>query len=229
MLNRIAFLVFMVFISTAALAGTADVVVYTDRDAFNAALASGSSVTDDFSSYELGPDGCEVISNSDMSSLFTVQNGVTTEFESTFWDNQNMINEETPDNPQFCWGCDGSGQLSFPDGDVWAMGMDVLWAWGGDGPEGQWFAFVTLQGGEQWQIQLPHVFFEPSEFWGIVSDVPILSGHFGAGGGEPWVNGEFTIDNLTLGQLPESPLFADSFELGDTSAWTTSGSPPDQD
>jgi hypothetical protein len=212
------FVFFVLATLVATTASFAGGVVYTNRSAFVGALES--VVTDDFASYELGPDEFEIISDVNMSALFTAHNGVSTTFESTYWDDWNYI-QVVDGVREFCWGCNGSGRITFPDQDVNAFGMDLLWAWNGTpgNPGPLWVASITYCGGEKEDINLPRVFSEPPKFFGVISGEPICTVHFGGANEAPWNDGELTFTNLSVG-MTGLPVFSDGFESGNTSAWS---------
>jgi hypothetical protein len=73
-----------------------------------------------------------------------------------------------------------------------------------------YYAYVTFGDGTaaNFRLATTQVGYQNQNFFGIFSDIQIASVHFGWLDGEPWQRGQFAIDNLTIGRLPEPPAFA---------------------
>jgi hypothetical protein len=170
---------------------------YTDRAAFEAALAA--TITDYYGTppYPEDPDG-GWYNDATFSAFFD-----QTDYQATGWPGQNMNNHGPGD--WYCAGCNGSFLLSFQTTSmtlggtgVYGVGLDIL----KNTSLVPYYAFITYGDGPPDDIALPVVVWgNPSSFFGVIAPELIESIHFGLSGGGTTtdVNGSFAIDNLTIG------------------------------
>jgi len=180
--------------------------------------AVGSQIVDDYSTSTYGwtTGNYVTLSDTDMSAAFgqttykvTVP-AVQRPFSSNFVGATYLYDTDGA----YCAGCNGSFQLGFlttsisTSNGVFAVGLDIDYSL----TNPTYHAFVTFGDGSILDYLLPTVFArDPTLFWGITSDLGIMSIHFGDDGGAPTQQGSLIIDNLTIAssaQVPEPTTFA---------------------
>ncbi|MFD2167114.1 PEP-CTERM sorting domain-containing protein [Thalassotalea euphylliae] len=180
--------------------------IYSDRGMFESEL--GDFLVDDFSSagYFAGDgfdgSGFDSHTNTHISNILG-----ETRFESTGFNDNNLIAGQRAGDAYYCAGCNGSFLLDFSDTSfgtgmgVFGVGFDIRGV--SEGVFGT-FAFVTFGDGSTENYFLPE---RVDAFWGITSELAISTIHFGLIDGAANSDNSvqrMALDNLTIGtQIPE--------------------------
>lgn len=181
-------------------------IVYSNRVNFEAQLTS--FVTDNYSSpaYFSGDvsDGTtfDIHSNAQMSAIFgeTAYTSTGGFNEPTGW---NIIFNQVSD-PRYCTGCNGSLLLEFGStsfGDPSGV-QGAAFDFNVESPASLIYAFVTLGDGSTFNSQLLG-----SGFFGVIAPERVSSIHVGGFDGSS-SNDSISIDNLTIGAIPEPSILA---------------------
>lgn len=160
-------------------------ILYNSKVDFTAAL--GASVTDDYSNpgYQL------IQSDAAMSAVLG-----ETDYVSTGFNNLNIVAGE-----RYCAGCNGSFRLLFSStsvtsgNGVFGVGLDVL----NNSDLVPYTAFVTFGDNSTANYALAPTSSAQPYFFGMISDLQIVSIDFGLPNGGVTQNGSFQVDNLTIG------------------------------
>ncbi|WP_313670344.1 PEPxxWA-CTERM sorting domain-containing protein [Sandarakinorhabdus sp.] len=189
--------------ATSALTGaSAQTTVFGDRATFLSALSS--SFTDGYNVADGYSGGFQVLSNAVMTAV-----AGQTRYETTGFQNLNIVAQALPGNGRYCAGCNGSFTLHFDQttfgnaNGVGGVGLDITF---NDGSL-PYSALVTFGNSD---TQLFALQADAASFWGLTSDRQIRSIAFGPNGGIT-TNGAFQIDNLTIGAsgvVPEPASWA---------------------
>lgn len=166
-------------------------VLYNDRTIFEGTL--GTSIVDDYEN----PAYAFNNTNAEMSAVL----GETT-YETTGFDNWNLVTNITGDDHAYCAGCNGSFLLDFNStsvsetGGVYGVGFDVHSAESVRGST----AFVTFGDGTTENYTLADAS-DMDYFWGITSELLISTIHFGLVDGGVNTSGtqRMSLDDLTIG------------------------------
>jgi hypothetical protein len=183
-------------LSVGLLAGpmAANAVVIFDRATFEAAL--DTKIVDDYEN----PSYVFVQPDADMSAVVG-----ETQYTSTGFPNNNIV-FQSGGNHYYCAGCNGSFLLDFTStsvsgaGGVYGVGFDFS-----NGRTLPYVAYVTYGNGSTENLALSPAGFPDLEFWGITSDLLIASIHFGLTDGGTTREGDFALDNLTIGNAGSVP------------------------
>lgn len=185
------------------------VITYSSRAAFLGVV--GTSITDDYSAagYQAGDDldlpYADIHSNAHMSSVLG-----ETRYQSTGFNDLNIIAEITYGVVGYCAGCNGSFLLDFTSTSigtstgVYGVGLDFYNA----DPQTPYSAFVTYGDGTTQNFALP---LNPSgvplsmNFFGLTVDQAIRSMHIGLANGGATMDGAFGMDNLTIAAAKSLP------------------------
>lgn len=165
----------------------ATVVTYNDRVSFEAAITD--IIIDDFN----GPEYDLINTAADMKSLSAGSIG----YESTF---HNAPDWNIISGNYLCWGCNGSGQIILDDtsigsaSGVFGFGLDIL-------GNSSYDAFVTYGDGTTQNFDLGF----GAAFFGLTSDDLIKQVHFGLANGGSTSSGNFSVDNVTIGNSTGVP------------------------
>ena len=185
--RRVALLSALVISTQVAVRAEADTTIHSNRAAFQAELAS--SFTDTYGA-ELGyPTGLNILTNAAMSAI-----AGETKYTTTGFNNLNIVGFG-----YYCAGCNGSFKLDFTDtsftkdGGVFGAGFDIRF-----NSNAYYDALVTFADGSSTLYDLT----AGLGFWGITSSLGVASISFGPNGNSS-MSGNFGIDNLTIGAVPE--------------------------
>ncbi len=174
---------------------------YTDRAEFESQLAT--LITDNYED----DDYAYRSSDSEISAVFN-----ETRYSATGWPGINLIIAYYGDDHLYCAGCSGSFSLDFTQSSISrgrgvdGFGMDFFNYDGLRFDNFPYYAFVTFGDGTTANYKLnttPPVGFNTQLFFGVTSDKQIASVHFGRPDGGTVKLGQFGIDNLTIGVIPE--------------------------
>ncbi|CAE7029180.1 unnamed protein product [Symbiodinium natans] len=175
--------------------------LYSDRASFEAPLTVVLVDGYDNAAYFAGDnfDGANFDSFTDAAVSAIVGE---TQYETTGFDNNNLIPGQSSGDPLYCAGCNGSYRLSFQATSVgtgqgvWAAGFDIRGVQ--EGVFGT-VAFVTYGDGSTGEFVLPE---RQDVFWGIIDCRRITSIHLGLSGGAPNTDNSvmrMAHDNLSIG------------------------------
>ncbi len=187
-------------IATLALSAAAQAapLVFGDRAAFESNLVAQDTDGFDRADYGFGA-SFSILSDSQMSSARG-----ETDFTSTGFSNTNLVGPINGSAGSYCAGCNGSFQLGFTttsigntDG-ITAFGIDIL----DNVSSFAYDAFVSFADGSMETFDLGS---GPS-FFGITSTKRIAAIDFTQANGNPAQSGQFSIDNLTIGEVAPIPL-----------------------
>lgn len=176
-------------------AGFANAGVILDRTTFEAALSA--SVIDDYENASYGFDQSDA-----------VMSGVLgeTQYTTTGFSDLNLVFEGGGEH-YYCAGCNGSFLLDFTstsvgtsDG-VFGVGFEFF-----NQSSPLYYGLVTYGDGSIENIAFNPIGLPDLEFWGITSDLLISSIHFGLIDGGVTTEGNFGLDNLTIGSAPVSSV-----------------------
>ena len=195
--------------------------IYTDRAKFESNFEV--TIVDDYESPRYVDGGAfpvEILSDAEMNGVLN-----ETRYTATGFPNTNFIvewNSNTGDH-LYCAGCTGSFLLDFTQtsisygGGVDGFGVDFV-DYGYDFShleieDFSYYAYVTFGDGTaaNYKLATTPEGYQNQKFFGIVSVLQIASVHFGWIDGEPWQGGQFAIDNLTIGRVPEPTAMSLSF------------------
>ena len=189
--SAVGLLLLGVLVSPGIPAQAATPVFYTDRTTFEAAL--GTKVTDDYGTPPY-PVGYGIYHDAP----FSAYKGET-DYHATGFGNINI----RTNNDSYCAGCNGSFLLSFQTTSVtqrgtgvYGVGVDIVW----NDDAAPYYAFITYGDGTTADIPLDAVEGGPPILFGVTAPELILSIHFGREKGQSTTDGQFVIDNLTIGR-----------------------------
>ena len=205
-MRRMARMTVVCVMAIAAVANAAT--IHNNRTIFEAAL--GDKVTADYENP--GYAGFVGVTNVVMSAVLG-----ETAYTATGWLDWNMVVTTGSSDNYYCSGCNGSYQLDFTStsvGDasgVFGAGFDVGLNLAGS----PYHAFVTFGDASTTDFELPATSLGFPSFWGITSPLNITSIHIGlANGVATNVEGSFSQDNLTIGNVIPEPATALLLGLG---------------
>ncbi|WP_339864089.1 PEP-CTERM sorting domain-containing protein [Paremcibacter congregatus] len=166
-------------------------IVYTDRGLFEGALQN--VIIDDFSNDDYDFLNTDVV----MKNLSAGSIG----YESTYFGapDWNIVQNSGPQVDTLCWGCNGTGMIILDDttigsaDGVFGFGLDII----GNSTGTPYDAFVTYGDGSTENFDLG----TGAKFFGLTSDLLIKTVHFGLENAGTTNNGNFTVDNVTIGNL----------------------------
>ncbi|CAE7029175.1 unnamed protein product [Symbiodinium natans] len=155
--------------------------LYSDRASFEAPLTVSLVDGYDNAAYFVGDNfnGANFDSFTDAAVSAIVGE---TQYETTGFNNNNLIPGQSSGDPLYCAGCNGSYRLSFRTTSVgtaegvWAVGFDIVGT--AEGVRGT-VAFVTYGDGSTGEFVLPE---HQDVFWGIIDCRRIASIHLGLSG-----------------------------------------------
>lgn len=170
---------------------------YSDRSLFEATL--GTSNTDDYEG--AGYPGGAIQSDAAMSAVIG-----ETDYQSTYFPNFNIVNDYGSGNNRYCAGCNGSFELGFTTTSVGSANgiFGVGFNYRND-INNPYLAFVTF-GDDTTDNFALLANNDLNTFFGLTSDLLIKSIHFGLLGGGVTHDGNFQLDNLTIGSISTIPL-----------------------
>lgn len=169
---------------------------YSDRGLFETTL--GTTVTDN---YENAGYPSIIQSNTAMSAVIG-----ETDYQTTAFLNSNIVNDYGTGNNIYCGGCNGTFELGFTttsvgstDG-VFGVGFNYR-----NNVIDPYLAFVTFGDNttENYALLANN---DLTTYFGLTSNLLVKSVHFGLTGGGDTYDGNFQIDNLTIGSISTIPL-----------------------
>ena len=179
----------------------ANTITYSNSLTFQAAL--GASVTDSYSDpgYQNGNKvngaGFDIFFNAAMSAVLG-----ETDYQTTGHTDQNILENGSDGDYDYCAGCNGSFRLTFTTttvgtaSGVYGAGFNFA----NTDPTVPYHAFVTFGDGSTADYLLAVTpLFNFTNFFGITSDLLISSIHLGLANGGTTTGGAFAIDDLTIG------------------------------
>jgi hypothetical protein len=203
---RLLILALGVFAFSSAAASANSFTTFTSQGLFLSQL--GLLVTDTYDAegykhgdiFDAGPFALDIFSSAGMSGVL----GETT-YESTTFTNLNIIEHASSGSDSYCAGCNGSFRLTFAStsvgGPTGVYGVGFVFSGTDGGPLGpKYVAYVGFGDGTFENLTLPVS--DPVAFLGLTSPTGIQSIHFGLADGLAATEGNFALDELTIGAAP---------------------------